>query len=180
MIFTETPLKGAYLIDIKKLEDDRGFFGRSFCRNEFSEYGLDTEIVQCNISFNKKKGTLRGMHMQTSPFAESKLIRCTRGAIYDVIVDVREDSDTYTQWFGVELSEDSYRMLYIPKHFAHGFITLANNSEVEYQISEFFAPGSAIAFHWNDPTFNIKWPMQPEVISEKDKANPLFKAKEKS
>lgn len=175
MIFTETLLKGAYLIDIKKLEDDRGFFGRSFCVNEFTEYGLETKIVQSNISYNKASGTLRGMHMQAEPFAETKLIRVTRGAIYDVIVDLREDSPTYTKWFGVELTEHRYQMLYIPKSFAHGFITLAKDTEVEYQISEFFAPETARAYHWNDPTFNIKWPILPVVISEKDKANPPFR-----
>ena len=179
MIFTETPLKGAYIIDVKKIEDDRGFFGRSFCVNELKELGLETAIVQSNISYNKKKGTLRGMHMQVSPYSETKLIRCTSGGIYDVIVDLRKDSPTYTKWFGVELTARSYRMLYIPKEFAHGFITLEDDTEVEYQISEFFAPGSAVAYHWNDPTFGISWPLAPAVISDKDKLNPHFILTEK-
>jgi dTDP-4-dehydrorhamnose 3,5-epimerase len=174
MIFTETILKGAYVIDIKRLEDDRGFFGRSFCRNEFESYGLNPNVAQCNISFNKKRGTLRGMHMQQAPYGETKLIRCSRGRIYDVIIDLRSDSETYTKWVGVELSAESYRMLYVPQGFAHGFITLEDETDVEYQISEFFTQGASAGYLWNDPAFNIQWPIEPVVISEKDSANPRF------
>ena len=174
MIFTETKLKGAYIIEVKRLEDERGFFGRSYCENEFAELGLTTGIKQTNVSYNKKKGTLRGMHMQISPFEETKLIRCTRGAIYDVIIDMREDSETYKQWIGVELTADNYRMLFVPEGFAHGFITLEDNTDITYQVTQFYTPGSERCIRWNDPAFNIKWPMEPVVISEKDQAQPDF------
>jgi dTDP-4-dehydrorhamnose 3,5-epimerase len=194
MIFIETKLKGAFIIDPEKLEDERGFFARSFCVREFEKNGLNPRSVQCNISYNRKKGTLRGMHFQVAPFAEAKLVRCTHGAIYDVIVDLRPDSATYWQWIGVELSAPAsprpndpsqftadcsrlpaeYRMLFIPEGFAHGFITLEDQTEVFYQMSEFFAPGSAKGFRWNDPVFNIEWPMEPVVISERDNSYPDF------
>jgi dTDP-4-dehydrorhamnose 3,5-epimerase len=174
MIFTETKLKGAYIIDVKRLEDERGFFGRSYCQREMDEYGLNTNMVQANVSYNKKKGTLRGMHMQVSPYEETKLVRCTRGAIYDVIIDMREDSETYKQWIGVELTADSYRMLFVPEGFAHGFITLEDNTDVTYNVTQFYTPGSERGIRWNDPAFNIEWPMEPVIISDKDQAHPDF------
>ena len=174
MIFTETKLKGAFIIDVKRLEDERGFFGRSYCQREFDAHGLNTNVVQANVSYNKKKGTLRGMHTQLRPFSESKLVRCTRGAIYDVIVDVRVESETFTQWIGVELTADSYRMLYVPEGFAHGFITLEDNTDVTYQVTQFYTPEAERGFRWDDPAFNIQWPITPELISAKDMAHPAF------
>ena len=174
MIFTETKLKGAYIIDIKKLEDDRGFFGRAYCQKEFEEYGLNTNLVQANVSFNKKKATLRGMHMQLAPHAETKLVRCTRGAIYDVIVDLRPDSETYKQWIGVELTADNYRMLYVPEGFAHGYITLEDNTDVTYQVTAFYEASAERGHRWDDPAFNIQWPLAPQLISEKDRNHPLL------
>ncbi|GHA80244.1 dTDP-4-dehydrorhamnose 3,5-epimerase [Pontibacter akesuensis] len=174
MIFTETKLKGAFILDVKRLEDERGFFGRSFCQNEFEEHGLSANVRQTNVSYNKKKGTLRGMHMQLAPNEESKLVRCTRGAIYDVIIDMRPDSETYKQWIGVELTADNYRMLFVPEGFAHGFITLEDNTDVTYQVTEFYTPGAERGIRWNDPAFNIEWPIEPVVISEKDQAHPDF------
>lgn len=174
MIFTETKLKGAYIIDVKKLEDERGFFGRSYCQREFEEHGLNTNLVQANISYNKKQGTLRGLHTQLLPYGETKLVRCTRGALYDVIVDLRRDSDTFKQWIGVELTADSYRMLYVPEGFAHSFITLEDDTEATYQVTEFYTPGAERGFRWDDPAFNIQWPVAPVVISEKDRSHPFF------
>jgi dTDP-4-dehydrorhamnose 3,5-epimerase len=174
MIFTETKLKGAYIIDVKRIEDERGFFGRSYCQHEFETFGLNTNAVQANVSYNKKKGTLRGMHMQLAPFEETKLVRCTRGAIYDVIIDMRHNSETFKQWIGVELTADSYRMLYVPEGFAHGFITLEDNTDVTYQVTQFYTPGAEKGYRWNDPAFNIQWPIEPILISEKDQAHPLF------
>lgn len=174
MIFTETPLQGAYLIDLKRIEDSRGFFARSWCQNEFSEYDLETNLAQCNISFNAKKDTLRGMHYQAEPYAEAKLVRCTMGAIYDVIIDLRPNSKTFKDWFGVELTAENRRSLYIPKGFAHGFQTLMDNSEVFYQMSEFFYPESARGLRWNDPTFSINWQKDTLIISERDQSYPDF------
>ncbi|WP_439883368.1 dTDP-4-dehydrorhamnose 3,5-epimerase [Pontibacter sp. MBLB2868] len=174
MIFTETKLKGAFIIDVKRLEDERGFFGRSFCQDEFEKHGLSNDVRQTNVSYNKKKGTLRGMHMQLAPNEESKLVRCTRGAIYDVIIDMREESETYKQWIGVELTADNYRMLFVPEGFAHGFITLEDNTDVTYQVTEFYTPGAEKGIRWNDPAFNIQWPIEPVVISDKDQAHPDF------
>lgn len=174
MNFTETKLKGAYVIDIKPMVDERGFFSRSYCSDEFKEFNLNTNAVQNNISFNIKKGTLRGMHMQKAPFEETKLVRCTRGSIYDVIVDMREDSETFKQWIGVELTADNYKMLYVPEGFAHGFITLEDNTDVTYQVTAFYTPGFEQCFRWDDPSFNIKWPIEPVVISAKDQAHALI------
>jgi dTDP-4-dehydrorhamnose 3,5-epimerase len=174
MIFTETKLKGVYIIDVKRIGDERGFFGRAFCQNEFLEYGLTVNMVQTNLSFSKTKGTLRGMHMQLLPYGESKLVRCTRGAIFDVAVDLRPDSETFTQWIGVELTADNYRMLYSPEGFAHGFITLKNDTDVTYPVSQFYTPAAERGFRWNDPTFKIQWPIEPVVVSDKDKSHPLF------
>ncbi|MFC4873658.1 dTDP-4-dehydrorhamnose 3,5-epimerase [Negadavirga shengliensis] len=174
MIFTETPLKGAYIVDIEKIEDERGFFGRSFCEREFEKQGLEKGLVQANVSFNKKKGTLRGMHYQIAPYEETKLVRCTGGAIFDVIVDLREDSPTYKKWFGVELTAGNYRMLYVPRQFAHGYITLEDNSAVNYMVSQFYAPGSERGIKYDDPQFGIKWPVEVQVISEKDNSHSYF------
>ena len=168
MIFTETKLKGAFEIEIKKLEDERGFFGRSWCANEMKEHGLKANICQANTSLSKFKGTLRGMHYQLDPYQETKLIRCTHGRIYDVIIDLRPDSPTFKEWFGVELSRDNYKMLYVPEDFAHGFITLEDDVEVTYLVTQFYTPGAEAGIRWNDPGFNIEWPIKPEVFSEKD------------
>jgi dTDP-4-dehydrorhamnose 3,5-epimerase len=169
MIFVETPLPGAYVIEIEKHEDERGFFARSWCAQECSTLGLDSRLVQCNISFNKRKGTLRGLHYQLPPHAEAKLVRCTRGAIYDVIVDLRMDSPTFLKWFGVELTAMNYRMLYIPKRFAHGFQTLDDATEIVYQMSEFYAPDAAQGVRWNDPRVGIAWPEAERIMSIKDR-----------
>jgi len=174
MIFTETKLKGAYQIDVKRIEDERGFFGRSFCENEFAQYGLNTNTVQTNVSYSAKKGTLRGMHMQVEPFGETKLVRCTQGSIYDVIVDMRPQSPTFKQWIGIELSGENYRMLYVPEGFAHGFITLSDETHVSYQVTQFYTPSAEQCYRWDDPAFNIQWPMEPSLISSKDTAHPLF------
>ena len=181
MIFTETKLKGAYIIDIERLEDDRGFFARSWCQREFLAHGLDARVVQCNISFNLKKGTLRGMHYQAAPYEEAKLVRCTRGAIYDVIIDIRRDSTTYCQWVAVELSASisqlaaSRRMIYIPEGLAHGFLTLMDNTEVFYQMSEFHTPEYARGIRWNDSAFGILWLSEVKVISDRDRTYPDFR-----
>ena len=174
MIFTETKLSGAYIIDLKKMEDDRGFFARTFCQKELEEHGLIPEVAQANTSLSKTKGTVRGMHYQKAPHQETKLVRCTRGALYDVIIDLRPDSPTYKQWIGVELTQDNYRMLFVPRDFAHGFITLADNTEANYMVSQFYAPGSELGARWNDPVFDIKWPIDVTVISEKDANWPDF------
>ena len=169
MIFKETRLNGAYIIEIEPLEDERGFFARSFCQKEFEEHGLNPRVMQCNISFNKKKGTLRGMHYQIAPYQEAKLVCCTKGAIYDVIIDLRKDSPTLKQWIAVELTATNRRMLYIPEGFAHGFQTLEDNTEVFYQMSEFYHPESAKGVRWNDPAFGIVWPDDIRVISDRDR-----------
>ena len=174
MIFTETILKGAFVIEIEQMVDERGFFGRSWCINEMREHGLSTNISQANVSYNKSKGTLRGMHYQIEPFQEAKLVRCTKGSIYDVIIDLRKDSSTYKQWIGVELSQDNYKTLYVPEDFAHGFITLEDNCEINYLMSEFYVPGAGATIRWNDPIFKIKWPFEPTVMSEKDESQPDF------
>ena len=170
MIFTETKLKGAYIIDIEPIEDDRGFFARSWCRNEFIKHGLNPDLVQCNISYNKLKGTLRGMHYQATPHQEAKLVRCTKGAIYDVIVDLREDSKTFRQWVGVELSTENRRMLYVPGGFAHGFQTIEDDVEVFYQMSEFYFSEFSRGIRWDDPDIGIEWPIQKVILSERDMA----------
>ncbi len=172
MRFTETKLKGAYIIEIERLEDHRGFFARTFDQKEVEALGLNPRFVQCNISFNKKMGALRGMHYQIMPHAEAKLVRCTRGAIYDVVIDLRQDSATFKQWAAVELTEDNSLMLYIPEGFAHGFQTLVDNTEVLYQMSEYYYPESARGVRWDDPAFNIEWPLAVEVFSVKDKKYP--------
>lgn len=168
MIFQEAKLKGSYLIEPERLTDERGFFARTWCQQEFQKYGINPKLVQCNISFNKKKGTLRGMHYQIAPYEEAKLVRCTMGAIYDVIIDLRPDSETFKQWISVELTAENRKMLYIPGGFAHGFLTLADSTEVFYQMSEFYFSESARGVRWNDPAFGINWPEKVVVISGKD------------
>lgn len=174
MIFTETALKGAFILEIKKIEDERGFFGRSWCQKEFEDHGLVSSIVQTNVSFNKYKATLRGIHYQAAPYEETKLVRCTRGSIFDVIVDLRKESATYKSWIGVELNSSNYKLLYVPKNFGHAYITLEDDTEVTYQVSEFYAPGAEKGIRWNDPNIGIEWPIVPEIISEKDQIQPLF------
>ncbi len=177
MIFTETPLPGAYVVDVDPRSDERGFFARAWDRNEFAERGLETEIAQCNLSFNHAGGTVRGMHFQRAPHAEVKLIRCTRGAIFDAIVDLRPESPTYTRWFGVELSAENRRWLYVPRGFAHGYQTLADETETFYQVSEFYAPHAERGVRWDDPAFGIKWPLRDEAfLSEKDGSWPDFES----
>ena len=174
MIFTETKLKGTFIIEPERLEEERGFFARTWCKREFNAHGLNPELVQCNISFNKKRGTLRGMHYQVAPCEEVRLVRCTMGAIYDVTIDLRPDSQTFKQWVSVELTEKNRKMFYIPEGFAHGFITLEDNTEVFYQMSEFYAPESARGVRWNDPAFRILWTEDVVVISDRDKQYPDF------
>lgn len=175
MIFTETKLSGVYVIDIEKFEDERGFFARSWDRKKFDEIGLNPNLVQCNISFNIQKGTVRGMHFQKSPHEEDKIVRCTKGKIFDVIIDLRKDSSTFGKWEGFELSEDNHKILYIPKGFAHGFQTMEDNSEIFYQMSEYFMPEYASGLKWNDPSFKIVWPLPISIISKKDLSYSDFK-----
>ncbi len=168
MKFIETKLKGAYFIEPVRLEDERGFFARTWCQEEFKAHGLSKNFVQCSISFNKKKGTLRGMHYQAPPHAENKLVRCTMGVLYDVILDLRPESATFKQWMSVELTDQNRKMLYIPEGLAHGFQTLADETEIFYQISEFYHPENAQGVLWDDPVFNIKWPLPVTEVSPKD------------
>jgi dTDP-4-dehydrorhamnose 3,5-epimerase len=174
MKFHETWLTGAFIIEPERREDMRGFFARTWCKQEFENAGLDAVVTQCGISFNVKNKTLRGMHYQAAPFEETKVVRCTMGAIYDVFIDLRPDSDTYLQWFSVELSAENRKMVYIPPGFAHGFLTLSDNTEVFYQISESYRPGKSRGVRWNDPAFNIQWPGDIRVISKKDESFPDF------
>jgi len=174
MIFNETKLKGAFIIELEKRGDDRGFFARTFCQREFDEHGLISNIVQTNISLSKTKGTLRGIHYQIAPHQETKLVRCTSGALYDVIIDLRKDSPTYKQWIGVELTAANYRMLYVPRDFAHGFLTLQDNTEVTYGVSEFYTPDAERGIRWNDPVFGIVWPEEVREISGKDASCPDY------
>lgn len=174
MIFTETPLQGAFIVDIEPHTDERGFFARTFCVREFEEHGLNSAIVQCNISSNIKAGTVRGMHFQKEPVSEAKLVRCVRGAIHDVIVDLRPQSPTYRHHFAVELNVDNQRALFIPKSFAQGFQTLAYETDVEYQMSEFYTPGSGCGYRYDDPAFAIHWPLPVTIISKQDLDWPPF------
>lgn len=175
MVFVETKLKGVFIIEPERREDERGFFARTFCQREFEAHGVDARVAQCSVSFNKRKGTLRGLHYQIAPHAESKLVRCTRGAIYDVAVDLRLDSPTFKQWAAVELSADNRKALYIPAGCAHGFQTLVDDTEVYYQISEVYHPESARGVRWDDPAFGIKWPItENTTISEKDLCYPDY------
>jgi dTDP-4-dehydrorhamnose 3,5-epimerase len=174
MIFTETKLKGAFILELDRLEDERGFFARTWCQREFTERGLNPRIVQSSISFNHKRGTLRGMHYQIAPHEETKVARCVRGAIYDVIIDLRPESPTFTRWLATKLTADNYQMIYIPEGFAHGFQTLEDNTEVLYQMSEFYAPDYARGVRWNDPVFAIEWPVGQRVLSHRDSSYPDF------
>lgn len=176
MIFTETPLRGAFVIEPEPLGDTRGLFARTWCRREVEAHGLETRIAQCSTSFNKKKGTLRGMHYQSPPCAETKIVRCTRGAMYDVIIDLRPDSPTLTRHFGITLTADNRKMLYVPAGFAHGFQTLEDDTEVFYQISEFYSPEHSRGVRWNDPAFGIRWPDDDRTIVERDRNYPDFRA----
>ncbi len=168
MIFTETKLKGAFILDLERREDGRGFFARAFCQKEFAEHGLKPIIAQANIAYNRKKGTLRGMHFQFPPAAETKLVRCTRGAILDIIVDLRPESPTYLEHVAVELNADNQRGLYVPERFAHGYQVLADNTDTSYQVGEFYTPGTEGGLYYDDPRLRLRWPLPVTEISEKD------------
>ena len=174
MIFDPTPIGGAFLIETEPVEDDRGFFARTFCRDEFRRHGLDPCVAQCGLSFNTRRGTLRGMHLQAPPHAESKLVRCTRGAIHDVILDLRRESPTFRRWWAVELTPVTGRLLYVPEGVAHGFQTLESATEVSYQMSRAYAPEAATGVRWDDPAFGIEWPLAVSSMSATDRARADF------
>lgn len=174
MKFTPTPLSGLYIVEFEKNGDPRGFFARAYDAQEFKKLHLKDRFVQANVSRSRERGTLRGLHYQTSPHAEAKLIRCTKGALYDVALDLRPDSPTYKQWFSIELTAANYKQLYVPEGFAHGFITLEDDTETFYQVSEYYHPEAEKGVRYDDPTFEIKWPISVEVISDKDKTWPNF------
>ncbi len=174
MNFSETKLKGAFIIMPDLIKDERGFFARTFCRREFEKYGLNSNIVQCNISFNKTKGTLRGMHYQIPPGSEAKLVRCIAGTIFDVIVDLRSASPTFKQWFATDLSSENHKLLYIPEGFAHGFQTLTDDTELIYHHSAFYNPECERGLRFDDPQLNIIWPLPAETLSSRDKNHPLI------
>lgn len=177
LLFEPTSLDGAWLVDLERLEDERGFFARAWCQQEFETRGLVADVVQANVAYSGRKGTIRGMHYQIAPFEESKIVRCIRGAIWDVIIDMRPDSDTYRQWFGVELSAENRRQLYIPKGFAHGYQTLADDCEVFYLVSEFYSRDAERGIRWNDPHFAIAWPVLDSIdVSAKDQSWPDFQS----
>jgi dTDP-4-dehydrorhamnose 3,5-epimerase len=174
MRFVESGLADAFVIELEPHADERGFFARSFCRREFESHGLDPCVAQCNVSYNRRRGTLRGMHYAEASAAEAKLVRCTAGAIWDAIVDLRPDSETHLAWVGFELSAENRRMLYVPKGFGHGFVTLRDDTEVFYQMSEFYVAGAHRGFRFDDPQFAIAWPEPARVVSENDRSLPLF------
>lgn len=174
MKFIQTGFSGAWLVKPQLISDERGFFARTYCMNEFAERGLNQNFIQCNISYNKVRGTLRGMHFQKSPYPEAKLVRCTQGAIYDVIIDLRQHSSTFTQWFGTELTAENRVALYVPEGFAHGFLTLVDGTEVLYQMSELYQPECAAGVRWNDSAFGIEWRGEIAVISDHDALYPDF------
>ena len=174
MQFTETSLQGAFIVDLELREDERGFFARSWSAEEFSQQNLDPRLVQCSVSFSPRRGTLRGMHYQVAPFAEAKLVRCTRGSIFDVIIDLRPQSSTFRQWWGTELTLENRRAVFVPVGFAHGLQTLEDHTEVFYQMSERYHQGSAHGVRWNDPAFGIKWPIATPSVSETDANYPDF------
>ncbi len=174
MIFTETKLPGAFIIDIEKRGDDRGFFARTWCQREFEEHRLNIHLVQTNLAFTKSKGVLRGMHYQAPPHAEAKLIRCTSGAIIDMIIDLRPESVTFKQWLGTELTASNRRMLYVPEGFAHGYLTVEDNSEVVYQVSEFYCREAERGLRYDDPAFGVEWPIEVRTVSEKDRSWPDY------
>jgi len=175
MIFTETKLQGAFIIDLQKHEDKRGFFARAWCQNEFQEHNIDWQPVQANLAYTESKGTLRGLHYQAAPYGEAKLLRCIRGAMYDVILDLRPESATFKQWLGVELSAENGRALYVPEGFAHGYLTLEDHTEAFYPVSQFYTPGAEQGIRWNDPAFGIDWPIKENlVLSDKDRSWPDY------
>ena len=174
MRFQETTVSGAFLIEPERREDERGFFARTWCQREFKNHGLNPDVVQCSVSFNTRKGTLRGIHYQDAPYAETKIVRCTRGAICDVAVDLRSDSPTFKQWISRTLTDANRNMLYIPEGCGHGFLTLMDNTEVVYQMSQIYNAPSARGVRWDDPAFQIFWPDKVEVISERDRTYPNF------
>ncbi len=174
MDFAQTKLPGVFEVRLQPHADQRGFFARSWCQKEFATNGLNSSLAQCSVSFNKLKGTLRGMHYQVAPYREAKLVRCTRGTVYDVVLDLRPDSPSYKQWTSVVLSSEERNMVYVPEGCAHGFLTLDDDTEIFYQISEFYAPEAARGIRWNDPAFRISWPIPVEVISDKDRSYPNF------
>ncbi len=176
MIFRESPLAGAFLIEPDKCADERGFFARSYCLEEFGKHGLELPVAQCNVSFNRQRGTLRGMHFQRPPKSEPKLVRCTRGAIYDVVVDLRRDSATYCRWFSAQLTAENHAALFVPTGFAHGFQTLADQCEVFYQMGQFYSAEHAGGVRWNDPAFGVHWPLEVTSISERDSRYNDFRA----
>lgn len=175
MIFSETKLKGAYVIDLEKKEDERGFFARTWDKQEFNDHHLNSNLIQCSISHNKIRGTLRGMHYQFAPYEEAKVVTCTKGKIFDVIIDLRKNSDSYKEWIGIELNEKDYKMLYIPEGLAHGFQTLEDDTDVFYQISQVYMPKYSRGICWDDPLFDIKWPLKPTKMSKKDSEYELFR-----
>ena len=174
MLFRKLIVPGVFEIRTERREDERGFFARTWCRNEFQQHGLNPNLVQCSVSFNTRRGTLRGMHYQVVPHAEAKLVRCTQGAIYDVVLDLRADSPTYGNWVAAVLTSDEHNMMYVPDGCAHGFLTLEDRTEVFYQMSEFYRPDAARGLRWNDPSFRIEWPAEVVVISERDRSYPDF------
>jgi len=174
VIFRETDLSGAFLVELDRRTDERGYFARSFCIDEFAGHGLPTAVIQCNVSFNLARGTVRGMHFQRAPLAEAKLVRCTRGAIYDVIVDLRQDSPTCCHWYGAELTEENGAAIFVPAGFAHGFQTLADSSEVFYQMFAGYSAEHADGVRWDDPAFCIGWPLPVTTIADRDRAFPLM------
>ena len=174
LIFQPIYLPGAFLIEPQRREDFRGYFARTFCQREFAAHGLETWMAQCSVSFNHRKGTLRGMHYQVAPFEEVKLVRCNRGSIYDVIIDIRPDSPAFKKYFAVELSEENGKMLYVPAGFAHGFQTLMDNTEVYYQMSQSYSPEHSRGTRWDDPAFNISWPEDERTILKRDQEYPNF------
>lgn len=174
MIFQESRIPGAWIIDVTPIHDHRGFFGMSWQPDELARRGLNPAVAQCNLAFNLKRGTLRGIHFQKAPYAQAKIVRATRGALLDVIVDLRETSPTFKQWDAIELTADNHRMLYIPEGVGHGYLTLADETEAFYQVSSAWVPSAESGVRWNDPAFNIQWPFHPGVISEKDTSWPLF------
>lgn len=174
MKFLPTPLAGAYVVELERIEDERGFFARSFCQDEFRKQGLKTAIAQCNVSWNRKRGTLRGLHYQAAPHEEAKVVHCTRGAVWDVIVDLRTGSPTRLRWHAQELNADNRFALYVPQGFAHGFQTLADGTEVLYQMSESYHPDLARGLRWDDPRLGIRWPLPEPTLSERDRSYPLL------
>lgn len=174
MIFRPTPVPGVVVVEPERHADERGFFARTYCADEFRANGLDPQLAQCSTSFNTRAGTLRGLHYQVEPFSEVKLVRCTMGAIYDVVVDLRPESPTYCQWIGTELTAENGRMVYVPKRCAHGFLTLVDSSEVLYQISEPYRPEAGAGVRWDDPSFGVRWPGTPIVMADRDASFPDF------